>query len=154
VLVNAAETGDEVVFERSDGTFGGIASVDAGGRKLKIDVFLEEELFSGDGTLVVKVLEAWAEAGGTKFGMEGLIAGKYGSSGTCLDGGGEDAVAIKVVEDEEVVIAIAGRGDKSAGLVTEDLSGGFHDGGIAEVGAIGWSGAGGCNVFVVKGRRG
>jgi hypothetical protein len=43
-LVHAAETRDEMVFEGSDGAFGGVSTVDAGRRKLEVDVLLAEEL--------------------------------------------------------------------------------------------------------------
>jgi hypothetical protein len=40
VFVNTTQTGDEVVFESSDGTFGGIAAVNTGWDKLEVDVFI------------------------------------------------------------------------------------------------------------------
>jgi hypothetical protein len=65
VLVDTTQASDEVVFERSDGAFGGIAAMDAGGSKLKVDVFVAEKLLQGLGAFVVKALQAWLEAGGT-----------------------------------------------------------------------------------------
>jgi hypothetical protein len=58
MFVHAAEAGNEVVFECADGAFGGVATVDAGRRKLEIDVFLAEELFQGVGAFIVEALEA------------------------------------------------------------------------------------------------
>ena len=52
---------------------------------------------------------------------------------------GKNGIAVIVVQDEQVVVAGAGGRHKFAGLVGEDLSGGFHDGGIAVMGAsAGW----------------
>jgi hypothetical protein len=76
VFVDAAEAGDEMIFEGTYGAFGGIAAVYAGWGKLEVDVFLTEELFKRFSTFVVEALEAWAEAGGTKGGVEGLVAVK------------------------------------------------------------------------------
>jgi hypothetical protein len=49
-----------VVFEGADGTFSGISTVNAGWRKLEVNVFLAEELFQGLGTFIVKALEVRA----------------------------------------------------------------------------------------------
>jgi hypothetical protein len=38
VVVNATQASNEVVLEHLDGTFGGIAAVDAGGSKLEVNV--------------------------------------------------------------------------------------------------------------------
>jgi hypothetical protein len=46
-----------MVFERADGAFGGVPMVDAGRRKLEVDVFLAWQLFQGLGAFVVEALE-------------------------------------------------------------------------------------------------
>jgi hypothetical protein len=56
IFVGAAEAGDEVVFERADCAFGGIAAVDVGRDELKIDVLRTEEVFQDAGAFVVEAL--------------------------------------------------------------------------------------------------
>ena len=53
VFVDAAEARDEVVFERANGAFGGVASVDAGRDKLVVNVLCDHELFERVGAFVV-----------------------------------------------------------------------------------------------------
>ena len=55
-FVGATEAGDEVVFERADCAFGGIAAVDVGRDELKIDVLRTEEVFQDAGAFVVEAL--------------------------------------------------------------------------------------------------
>ena len=45
IFVDAAEAGDEMVFERADCAFGGVSTVEAGGDELKINGFVAEERF-------------------------------------------------------------------------------------------------------------
>jgi hypothetical protein len=44
VAVGAAKAGDEVIFKRADGTFGGVATVDVGRSKLEVNLFTVHEL--------------------------------------------------------------------------------------------------------------
>ena len=71
-------------------------------------------------------MEAGPEAGGAQLGVECLVAGKDGGARVVLDGFGKDAIAVVVVEDQQVVVAMAGRCDESACLVSVDLAGGLH----------------------------
>ena len=48
---------NKMVFERSDGTFGSIATVDAWGCKLEVNIVLLQELLEGVGTFIVESLE-------------------------------------------------------------------------------------------------
>ena len=52
------ETSNEVIFERADGAFGGVSTVDAGRRKLEVDVFRTEKLLQGLSAFIVEALEA------------------------------------------------------------------------------------------------
>jgi len=56
VFVRAAEAGDEVVFERANGAFGGIASVDVGRDQLIINLFGSEVVLEGCRGFIVKTL--------------------------------------------------------------------------------------------------
>ena len=57
MLIDAAESGDEVILESSNRAFGRVAAVDARRDELKIDVFIAKELLEGGGALVVKTLK-------------------------------------------------------------------------------------------------
>jgi hypothetical protein len=67
--------------------------------------------------------------------VKGLVASKDGGSGAARDRFSKDAVAVIVVEDKKVVVAVARRSNKAAGLVSVDLAGGFHEGSEAGLGA-------------------
>lgn len=54
--VGAAESGDEMVFERADGTFGSVGSMEAGWHDLEVDCFLVHELLECIGALIVQAL--------------------------------------------------------------------------------------------------
>ena len=60
--VGAAEACDEVVFEGSDGPFGGVPAMDVWRGKLEIEVLGVHELLEGDEGFVVEALEAGTEA--------------------------------------------------------------------------------------------
>ena len=73
VLVGAAESGDEMILESADRSFGGIAAVKVWRHKLEIDVFVSHELFQHVGAFVVKALKFWTKSAFDKQGM-GLLA--------------------------------------------------------------------------------
>jgi hypothetical protein len=54
--IGAAEAGDEVIFERPDGAFGGVASVYMRRRELIVDAFVLEKLLEGLRCFVVEAL--------------------------------------------------------------------------------------------------
>jgi hypothetical protein len=55
--VGTAETGNEMVFEGSDGPFCCIATVDARGNKLEVNGFFVEFLLQSVGAFIVKFVE-------------------------------------------------------------------------------------------------
>jgi hypothetical protein len=67
--------------------------------------------------------------------VKSLVASKDGGSGAAWDRFSKDAVAVVVVEDNKVVVAIARRSNIAASLVSVDLAGGFHEGSEAGMGA-------------------
>jgi hypothetical protein len=79
--------------------------------------------------------------------VKGLIAGEDGTARAIFDGFGEDAIAVIVVKDQQIVIAMAGWCDEAACLVSVDLAGGFHEGSVAEVGAFIGLGAQGIGII-------
>ena len=99
MFVDTAKAGNEMVFERPDGAFGGIAMMDTGRGKLKVDVLVAEELFERLGALVVQALELGTMAGGAEAGVENFESRQDGGAGAGLDGLGENAVAVVVVQE-------------------------------------------------------
>jgi hypothetical protein len=70
-------------------------------------------------SVIVETLEAGTQSGGAKFGMEGLKSVKDGGARAVFDGFGEDAVTVIIIDNDQIIVAIAGWGRESAGLVTE-----------------------------------
>ena len=74
--------------------------------------------------------------------MENFVGLENGFSSTTCHGFREDDIVIVVVENHAVVVSIAGRSNEFSSLICVDLSSGFKNGGIAEMGAriavIGW----------------
>jgi hypothetical protein len=68
--------------------------------------------------------------------MEGFVACKDGCARAVFDGFRKDAVAVIIVEDQQVVIAVTGWRNEAACLVSVDLAGGLHECCVAEVGAL------------------
>jgi hypothetical protein len=56
IFVNATQAGDEVIFERSNGTFGSVATMNARWGKLEVNFFLAHELFEWFSAFVVEAL--------------------------------------------------------------------------------------------------
>ena len=57
VWVGAAKDGDEIIFERPNGAFGGVPLVDVGWHELVVDVVVVEVGPEGSRGFVVKALE-------------------------------------------------------------------------------------------------
>ena len=55
--VGAAQDGDKMIFERPNGAFGGVPSVDMGWHELVVDVVVVEVGPEGSRSFVVKALE-------------------------------------------------------------------------------------------------
>jgi hypothetical protein len=80
--------------------------------------------------------------------MDELEAGKDGGACAVFDGFGEDAVAVIVIDNNQIIVAIAGRGRKSACLIAVNLSGRFKEGGITKMGSVVGSGTGRIEVVI------
>ena len=74
--------------------------------------------------------------------MDNLKAGKDGCSCAIFNGFGNDAVAVIVINNYQIIVAIAGWGRKAACLIAVDLTGRFKEGGITKMGAVVGSGTG------------
>jgi hypothetical protein len=75
VRVCAAEASNQVILERSDGSFGGVGAVNARRNQLEIDLLAAEECLQSGGTFIVEALELGAEAGGDESVVDGLVGG-------------------------------------------------------------------------------
>jgi hypothetical protein len=65
VFVDATEASNEVIFEGADGTFCGIAAMDAGRYQLEVNIFFRHVILEDLGTFIVEALELGAKASGT-----------------------------------------------------------------------------------------
>ena len=83
--------------------------------------------------------------------MEGLIGGEDGLSSSCFHWFSKNAIAVEVVEDKEVVVAVARGGDESSCLVGINLACWFEEGSVAMMRSvlIGWTGGEGVIVIGV-----
>jgi hypothetical protein len=88
VFIHTTETGDKMIFEGTNSTFGSITAVDTRGCKLEVDALGPQELFEGNRAFIIKTLELGAKAGSAEAGMEDFIAGEDGGTGACFDGFG------------------------------------------------------------------
>lgn len=108
VAISGAEHSDEMVFEGANGTFSCVAAMVIRWSELKIDVVLGKVVFEKFGALVVQTLELRCQSGGLElvanlFEGRDDVFGFAGSKGFC-----EYAVAVVVVGDKDVLVAIAG----------------------------------------------
>ena len=152
VLVDAAQSSDEVVLKSANRALGRIATMDVGRHELKIDVFGAEKFLEDRRALIVEALELGAKSGFAELGVEGLEGIENRLGGPGLHWFGEDAIAVVVVEHKEAVVSIAGGRDKLASLISIDLTSGFEEGDEAIVGGFRSDMTSGVIIFRVVGR--
>ena len=152
--IGAAEAGDEVVFERSDCTFGGIPAMHVGRSELEVDVVGDHETLEGGGGFVVQALEEGAEAARGQGFVGALESGEDFVAGLASHGLDMDVVAVVVVEDQHVGVAGAGRLDEATSKVGEELACGGGAVGKESVRADGLRRGGGTVVSVTRRRGG
>ena len=133
VLIKAAETGNEVIFECANCTFSGVAPMDTGRDKLEVDGFFAEKGLQGFGALVVEALELGTMTGGDEAGVNRCERQVDAVGSAVFHWLDEDAIAVKVVNDEDIIVAGAGCHDEAVGLIGMDLPGdwvGFDGSGV------------------------
>ena len=153
VRVGATDAGNEVVLECANRSLGRVAAVHARGRQLEINFFGEHELFEDCREFIVKSVQFGAKASSDKFGMGDGEGSQNGFGGAIRDGFGMNGVAIEIVEDKQVVVALAGGEDETAGLVAEGLSCGINDSGITLLGGDARGSSSRVEVIVRPGHR-
>ena len=99
IFVNAAQPGNEVVFERANSTFGGVAPMKSRGDQLKVDVFVAKEFLEGGGAFVIESMELGAETGSKKSGMNYLEGTENAWTGATSHGFDQNTVAVVVVDN-------------------------------------------------------
>jgi hypothetical protein len=100
---------------------------------LEVNVLLVEVLLGGSSAFVVEALEVWVEASSEEGGMELLVSSQDGGASAIFDGFGKDGIAVVVVDEQQVVVAMTRWGNKVARLVSVDLASWFEDGSKAVV---------------------
>ena len=98
--VCSAEDGDEVIFERLDGPFSGIATMDVWGHQLEVNAFFADCVFESSGCLVVELLQLWVESLVNKILMQFVVCLEVFGVGAVFHGFGQNGVTIIIVEYE------------------------------------------------------
>ena len=136
VGVTATEAGNEVVLEGLNGAFCGIPAVDVGRSELVGNIFILKESFERAGAFIVKGLQPRAAAGADENVVE-FGVGSYDDFGLATGNGfNSNEVAIVVIEEQDVVVALAGRKGEAASRITiaATCGGAVKDFGKEEVG--------------------
>jgi len=135
MLVSAAQACDEVVFEGVDCTFGCILAMDMGRDQLEINILSCHKFLEGTGGFIVKALEFGAESCGAKAVVGNLKSGKNGIGMSVFERNSDDAIAVIVIHNKDVIVAGTRGCNKFAGEIHVSLSCGLHHGSKAHVGA-------------------
>ncbi len=115
--VYSAKNGDKMVFERANGTFGGIGAVFFRRDTLKGYLVADEGVFEILGTFIVQDVQVDWMALNTKFFVDGFPGI---TNAGCLPVGKSnsvDRVGVLVVEDKDVVISTTGGDWKLTSLI-------------------------------------
>jgi hypothetical protein len=116
--IDGAEDGDEMIFQSSDGTFGGVDSMFMRRNALELDFVFQEGCFEILGTFVVKDMEFRRVSLLDEQFVGGLPCIANDGCGLAIgNGDGMDVVGILMVENEEVVVASGGRDGELACLI-------------------------------------
>jgi hypothetical protein len=111
-----------VILKRADGAFGRIATMYMGRHKLVVDIVGREELLESGGGLVIQTLQARCEATCLEE-MDGpLISGKDVRARARRHGFCMHIVAVEVIDNEEILVALAGGRKKATREVGTDLA--------------------------------
>ena len=106
-----------MVFECSDGAFGGIAPVNVGRYELELYVVAVEVRFEALGCFVVHKVQLWLEAPGFEILMYGLEFGFEFAASARLERPDQDCIAVIIVEYHEILVSFRGHDWEFSGLV-------------------------------------
>ena len=117
VWVAGAKAGNKMVFEGADSTFGCVAAMHVGRSELIVDALLLKKLLEDGGALVIESGQARLKAGSLEAAEYVGVRCEDGGSRSIFHGHGVDGIAIVVVEDKNIFVAVAGRQLELASLV-------------------------------------
>ena len=126
--VHAAESCDEVVFECLYGPFGSVAAMDVGGNQLVLGIGVVDEVLELLGGFIVESMESWFEAAATQVLVQFLVGSCDLRSMSAFEGFNENGIAVIIVRNHHVLIAIEGCVGKQASLVGVESSYGWLNG--------------------------
>ena len=106
VWVHTAESCHKVILPSANGFFGGIGAVEVWWDQLVVHALGVHEFFEAGRALVVKLLEDGFEAPIGEQGVELGVGSDKLMFATGLEGLGEDVVAVIVVDDHDVFVAL------------------------------------------------
>ena len=126
VGVVSAYACNEVLLEGANGSLGMVGAVAM--RRDKLDVFIGfgHEFLEPGGAFIVKDVQVRLEAAQTEVFVEGGVAAHEFCFAAIFHGLGEYGVGVIIVEYHDVVVAFAGCGEETAGLVSGDFSAYFY----------------------------
>jgi len=134
-----------MILESLDGTFSGVATMHVSRGELVGNVLFFEVGLQDVRAFIVQSLDVGPGAPFYKKVVHFDICSENGGSLAVLDGFGGNEVAVVIVEDQQVVVALAGRQGKFSSEIAVAFSGGgpVNDSGKKVVGAFAfleWSG--------------
>ena len=107
VLVDTAEASHEVILERADGPFSCVATMVAGRDQLEVDLLVVHLGLENLRGFIVEATEPRCQSSFDQALMDEPVPAEDRRSGTGGDGLDEVRVAIKMIEDNEVIVPLA-----------------------------------------------
>ena len=124
--VVAAYACDEVLLEGADGFLGMVGAVAMRRENLEVFVGFGHEFLEPGGAFIVEDVEGRLEAARAEIFVQGGVAAHNFCFATILRGIDEYGVGVVLVEYHEVLVAFAGGGGETTGLVSGYFSAYFH----------------------------
>ncbi len=134
IFIHAAQPGNEMIFEGADCLLGGIASVEVWQDQLEVDAFMMKVLLECAGGFIVKALELWLQSSCTELCMPHFIGIKNQIRLLVFEGDSKDGIAIIIIDDQDVIIAIAGGCHKFSCQIHVHLPHGLHEHSVTSMG--------------------
>ena len=101
--------------------------------QLIVHIFRCQEFLEGLGCFVIKALEFWMEASGTKLGMRNLVSLEDGVSVPVGEWDSQDTIAVIIIDYEYVIISGTGGSDKFSSEIHVCLPSWCNHSGITKV---------------------
>ncbi len=114
--------------------FSCILAMDMGRDQLEINILSHHKFLEGMGGFIVKALELGVESRGAKVVVGNLKSGKNGIGTSVFERNSDDAIAVIVIHNKDVIVAGTRGCNEFAGEIHVSLSCGLHHRGKAQVG--------------------